>query len=117
MNFAGNTDTPMITINEYLSFVMTTSLAFGAVFEIPLILTVLSIIGLIDKAFLIKSRRYAIVGMAVLSAIITPPDVISMTAMLIPLILLYEISVISVGIFGTKKRRWGASEEAEAEIN
>lgn len=112
MNFGGGTDTPMITISEYLSFFTTTTLVFGAAFEMPLILTILGILGVIDHHFLASKRRYAVVILAALSALITPPDVISMFAMLVPLCLLYELSIILVKAFGGKRD----SEEEESSI-
>ena len=104
MNFGGGTDAPMITISDYLSFFTTTTLVFGAAFEMPLILTILGVLGVIDHHFLASKRRYAIVILAALSAFITPPDVISMFAMLVPLSLLYELSIFLVKMFGTKNK-------------
>lgn len=98
----GGQDKPMITIGEYLSFFITTTLVFGAAFELPLILTLLGMIGLIDQNFLKKNRRYAIVVLAVLCAIITPPDMLSMLMLMVPMFALYEVSIILVGIFGKK---------------
>ncbi len=105
MNFGGETDKPMITISSYLSFFMTTSLAFGVAFEMPLILTILGMMGVIDHQFLASKRRYAIVVLAALSAMLTPPDILSMVLMLIPMTLLYEISVLMV--------RWTAKKSAK----
>jgi sec-independent protein translocase protein TatC len=102
MAFGGETDQAMITIGDYLSFFMTTTIVFGLTFELPLILTILGIAGIIDKEFLVSKRRYAIVLLAALSAIVTPPDVMSMIIMMIPLTLLYEASIFLVGIFGQK---------------
>ena len=102
MLFGGDTDKPMITISAYLSFFTTTTLVFGFAFEMPLILTILSIMGLVNSEFLIKYRRYAIVILAALSAMFTPPDVVSMFLMMGPMILLYEISIGMVKIFGRK---------------
>jgi sec-independent protein translocase protein TatC len=102
MGFGGDTDVPMITIGEYLSFFTTTTLVFGAAFEMPLILTILGMMGVIDHKFLAEKRRYAIVLLAAMSAMFTPPDVISMVLMMLPMILLYESSVILVRIFGAK---------------
>ncbi len=102
MSFAGNTDSPMITIDEYLSFFITTTLMFGAVFELPLALTLLGMLGIIDAQFLRSSRRYALVVIAVVSAVITPPDILSMVFIMIPLQILYELSIFSVAFFGKK---------------
>ena len=96
MTFGGSTDKPMISINEYLSFFLSTTVMFGAAFELPLILTVLALLGVIDAEFLRKKRRYAIVLLAVVSAIITPPDLISMLMMLVPLIALYETGILII---------------------
>jgi sec-independent protein translocase protein TatC len=103
MGFAGSTDTPMITISEYLSFFMTTTIVFGLAFEMPLILTILGMMGIITPDFLAQNRRYAIVLLAAGSAMATPPDVISMALMLIPMLLLYESSILLVKMFGKKQ--------------
>ena len=92
-SIGGNVDKPMITINEYLGFFMMTTVMFGFAFELPVILVLLAMIGIIDGNFLKKNRRYAIVVLAALSAILTPPDAVSMVMMLVPLCLLYESSV------------------------
>jgi sec-independent protein translocase protein TatC len=102
-HIGGGVEKPMITINEYLSFFMTTTLIFGAAFELPLVLTLLGMIGIVDKKFLREKRRFAVVLLAVLSAVVTPPDALSMMMLLVPLCLLYEISIILVGVFGRKR--------------
>jgi len=96
LTFGGTTDKPMITINEYLDFFVTTTLMFGLAFELPLILVVLAMIGLIDDQLLRSKRRLAVFILAVLSAVITPPDAVSMLSMLAPMMLLYEISILVV---------------------
>ncbi len=103
MSFGSSADKPMITIEAYLSFFTTTTLVFGLAFEMPLILCLLGVMGIIDHRLLIRYRRYAIVGLAVLSAIITPPDAISMLMMLVPLVFLYEISIWVVKYLGKKQ--------------
>ncbi len=102
LNFGGETDKAMITINDYLSFFMTTTLVFGLAFELPLILTILGMAGIVNKALLIALRRYAVILMCVLSAVITPPDVMSMVLLVLPLCGLYELSIVLVGWFGHK---------------
>ena len=102
LNFGSGTDTAMITISEYLSFFMTTTLVFGAAFELPLILTILGMIGLVDKPLLIALRRYAVIVMCILSAVITPPDIMSMILLVLPLLFLYELSIVLVGWLGRK---------------
>lgn len=103
LTFGGTTDKAMITINEYMSFFMTTTLVFGAAFELPLVIVLLGAIGIVDQKFLREKRRFAVVGMAVLAAIITPPDVLSMLMLLGPLWGLYELSIILVGVTAKKK--------------
>lgn len=110
MTFGGGTDIPMITISDYISFFFTTTLVFGAAFELPLVLVFLGMIGIIDAEFLKAKRRFAVVALAVLSAVITPPDAISMVMMLIPLLLLYEISIILV-------KYTGAAKQEEADLS
>lgn len=102
LNFGGTTDKPMITITEYLDFIFKFFLAFGIAFEMPVILTFLGLMGVIDSQFLAKNRRYAIVIMAVVAAVVTPPDALSMISLLIPLVFLYELSVILVKVIGRR---------------
>lgn len=102
MTFGSEVDKPMITISEYLSFFTLITVVFGLAFEMPLILVILGMLGVIDDKFLRTNRRYAIVIMSVLSAVATPPDVISMLALLGPLLFLYEISIIAVKIMAKK---------------
>jgi sec-independent protein translocase protein TatC len=87
--------TPNITANAYFSFVTRLLLAFGVVFELPVVIMVLAAIGLVTSAFLRSKRRYAFAGMAILSAMITPGDAITATIVLLgPLFLLYELSIV-----------------------
>jgi sec-independent protein translocase protein TatC len=81
-------------VNEYLSIVISLIMAFGITFQLPLVLTLLVLLGIISSDSLIKKRRIAVVAIFVLAAIITPPDAISQIALAIPLILLYELSVL-----------------------
>ncbi len=101
--FGGDQDKPMITIDHYLDFVSQFALMFGVSFELPLVLTLLAMAGLVSQQFLIDKGRYAVMILAIVSAIITPPDVMSMTIMLVPLIALYYIGVLMVGFVQKKK--------------
>ncbi len=104
MNFGGTIDKPLITIGEYLSFFSMTTLLFGVAFEVPLALVLMGVMGVIDHHFLQKKRKYAIVLIAIISALVTPPDPLSMLMLMFPLLVLYEISVVLVRIFGRKQK-------------
>lgn len=91
-------------VSEYLSLVMTLILAFGFSFELPVVLVLLMRIGVLDVSSLIKMRRYAIVLIFIIAAVLTPPDIISQIALAIPLLLLYEVSIL-IGKLQLKKQR------------
>lgn len=91
---------PVLTINDYLNFVMWTTLAYGLVFQLPIISLFLGKMGLIDAKMLGKGRRYAIVVIAIVAAVVTPPDVFSMVMMGLPLYLLYEVSIAVLYMIG-----------------
>lgn len=93
LNFGGDVDKPMITIGDYLGFFALTTVMFGVSFELPVVLVILAMMGIIDASFLKRNRRFAIVALAFVAAILTPPDVISMMMMLVPMCLLYEASI------------------------
>jgi len=109
-NFGGTEDKPMITISEYLSFLVITILMFGVSFEIPLIITMLGIMGVVDSKFLRTKRRYAVVVLAILSAVMTPPDAVSMLLMLVPMMIFYEVAILVVAYFERKKAKKESAE-------
>jgi len=103
MSFGGDIDKPMITIDQYLGFFLWTCLSFGAVFELPLILVTLGLLGLVSHNFLKANRKYAIVILSIITAVITPPDLLSMLMMLAPMWLLYDLSTFLVGVLEKKR--------------
>ncbi len=100
-------------VSEYLSLIMTLIFAFGVTFQLPVVLTLLGRIGIIDSAFLKEKRRYAIVLVFIVAAVLTPPDVFSQFALAIPALLLYELSILSVGV--VERQRAKAKLEADKE--
>jgi sec-independent protein translocase protein TatC len=103
LTFGSEVDKPMITIAEYLSFFTVITLVFGMAFEMPLVLILLGMLGVLDHHTLKTKRRVAIMVLAILSAVVTPPDAISMLSLLAPLMVLYEFSIWAV-YFIEKKR-------------
>jgi sec-independent protein translocase protein TatC len=82
-------------VSEYLDLVMKLIFAFGLTFELPVLLTLLAKVGIVSSKGLGRFRRYAYVGMFVIAAILAPPDIITQTGLALPLIALYEISIIA----------------------
>ena len=105
----------LVSVSEYLGFAMVLILAFGVCFQLPVILTLLAQIDLVHVDMLKKGRRYAIVGILIFAAFITPPDPISQIGLAVPMYLLYELSIISVRMI--EKRRAAALAAQEAELS
>jgi sec-independent protein translocase protein TatC len=90
-------------VSDYLSLIMTLIFAFGVCFQLPVILALLGQAGIIDSKFLVEKRRYAIVILFAISAVLTPPDAISMMVLAVPTVLLYEASILAVKYFERRK--------------
>ena len=84
---------PVIGAREYIDFIVKTVWPFGLAFELPMMIYILSAIGLVNHSLLKAIRGYAYIGLMIVSAFLTPPDPISMGIMLVPLSILYEVSV------------------------
>lgn len=95
---------PMPSMKEYLSFSIKFLLAFGLVFEFPVVLVLLARIGVVDAKTMARHRKYAILLIFIFAAVMTPPDIISQLLMAIPLMGLYELSIILSRIFGKKTK-------------
>jgi sec-independent protein translocase protein TatC len=113
LGFATETIRPLPSMKEYFGFSAKLLLAFGLVFELPIVLTFMAKLGLVSVEFLKKNRKYALLLFFAGAAILTPPDVITQVMMALPLMVLYEVSIIGAKIFGKKKA--APKEEAEKE--
>jgi sec-independent protein translocase protein TatC len=106
-NVGGVTQEALPAIGNYLSFVTRFLFGFGVAFLLPVLLMVLERAGIVTREQLANSRRYAIVAAAAVSAVLTPPDVVSMLMMLVPLYALYEFALLSIRL-----THWRASRRA-----
>ena len=91
-------------VNEYLSLIMRLIFAFGISFQLPILLNLLARIGIVNSDYLKTRRRYVIVIIFAIAAILTPPDPITQVGLAIPLLLLYEISIFTVKFTEKKKK-------------
>jgi sec-independent protein translocase protein TatC len=101
---------PMISIGSYFAFVARLCLAFGIVFELPLVVFLLSVLGIVNPVMLLRGWRYALIGIVIFSAVLTPPDVISQLIMAGPVMVLY-ISSVLISMAVTRKRRKEKSDD------
>lgn len=102
-------------VSEYLGLAMTLIIAFGICFQLPVILTLLAQIDLVSSETLKKGRKYAIVGILIFAAFITPPDPISQLGLSLPMYLLYELSIWSVSLIEKRRAKKLAAEAADGD--
>jgi len=93
----------MLSMGSYLSLSSKLLLAFGLVFELPVVIFFLARMGIVDHKMLARNRKFALLAAFLIGAILTPPDVFSQTALALPFIILYEIGIIVARLFGKKK--------------
>ncbi len=105
--------TSLPSVSEYFSLALRLLIAFGVVFEMPIVMVFLAKMGIIDVSFLNRNRKYAILIIFVIAAILTPtPDIVNQLMMGVPMMVLYELSLLAVWMFG-KKPFIGYNEENE----
>ncbi len=114
IGFQSDSLEPMITASEYFSFAISMTLAFGAAFELPIVILALAALGVVTPQFLVRYRRHALVGCVVAATVLTPGDLVYASAMMaVPLYGLYEISIwLSWFVVRRRERRIAAAEAA-----
>ena len=100
-------------VSDYLNLVTALILAFGLCFQLPVVMTLLGLAGLINSKLMAQSRRYAIVAVVVVAAVVTPPDPISQLMLALPMVLLYEVSIWCVRIIELRRKK---ADALEAEV-
>ncbi|WP_333612847.1 twin-arginine translocase subunit TatC, partial [Brevundimonas bullata] len=101
-------------VSDYLNLVTALILAFGLCFQLPVVMTLLGLAGMISSKVMAQGRRYAIVAVVVVAAVVTPPDPISQLMLAVPMVLLYEVSIWCVRIIEMRRKKADAAEEATA---
>jgi len=115
LNFRTESLTPMISVERYVDFCLKFIIAFGVIFELPVVMVFLSRIGVVTPMWLAKNRKYAVLAAFIAAALLTPtPDAFNQTLMAVPIMVLYEAGIWSARIFGRRKHA-GEDESEETE--
>ncbi len=104
LGFGTESLSPMISIGSYVSFVLGLVLPFGVVFQLPLIVLILTSAGIISPETLVRYRKYFILAIVIVAAVLTPPDVISQALMALPMLILYEASILLAKLIVRKRQ-------------
>ncbi len=104
MGFQMDIIEPMISFSSYLSFILSTVVAFGIIFELPILMILLTRFGIVKISFIKRNRKYIILAIFVVAAIITPPDVISQLLLALPMIILTEVGIILSSLLAKKEK-------------
>jgi len=105
LSFGAGSLEPMISISKYLSFITVMTLSFGIVFELPLVFMFLARVGILTPEFLSRNRKIFIVAIFVLAAILTPPDAFTQLLLAIPLLILYELSILLMKMVAVERSK------------
>lgn len=106
LGFGGELIKPLLTADAYLSFLLTTVLAFGIVFEVPLVLVFLALLGIVSSEQLRRFRPYALVANVAVAAVITPTtDAVTLLFMAVPMAVLYEASILAAWLIARRRRK------------
>ncbi len=107
----------MLTLNAYISFLSKMIIAFGVMFELPIVILALSKFGLVTPEMLKKGRKYTIIGIFLVAAFLTPPDVVSQIMLAVPLLLLYEVGIwICTAVTKKREKEMGLEEPVVNEV-
>lgn len=112
LSFSKDYISPMITLSAYIGFLSKMIIAFGSMFELPLVILALSKFGIVTPDMLKKGRKYTVIGIFLVAAVLTPPDVVSQVMLAIPLLLLYEVGILICKAVTRKREREEDSEES-----
>ncbi len=110
LGFIGAEMLSTIGASDYMSFILMMSIAMGVLFELPIVVMILTRIGILTPAFLIQMRKYSVVIIWIIAAIITPQDILSQVLVAVPLMFLYEISIVISRIMTVRKKKREAQE-------
>ena len=116
-NFNGSTEiTASISFNNYMNFILGMVVAFGIVFEMPVLSFLLARLGLLKPEWLVSARKYAILLVFIVAAVITPPDVVSQLMTAVPMLVLYEISIFVSRRAYKERKTEDEDEDSLAEV-